>query len=184
MLNTFIRTKRGFTLIELLVVIAIIGILSSVVLASLSSARLKARDSKRVSDLDQIRVALEMYFDANGTYPIEGTAATYEADTLLQSALSPTYLPSFPVAPNSGEKYIYRSSTSNTTYTACAAVANQPCLGWVLGANLEQTSAQNPVLRSDADTAWTGGAANFTGADTAGCLGGAPTNRYCYDIRG
>lgn len=62
-----IRTK-GFTLIELLVVIAIIGILSSVVLASLSAARMKARDAKRISDLGQIATALELYNDANGAY--------------------------------------------------------------------------------------------------------------------
>lgn len=61
---------RGFTLIELLVVIAIIGILSSVVLASLNSARAKARDARRLSDLHQIRNALELYAsDNNGAYP-------------------------------------------------------------------------------------------------------------------
>jgi len=61
--------NRGFTLIELLVVIAIIGILSSVVLASLNSARVKARDTRRISDLAQIRIALELYYDTNGYYP-------------------------------------------------------------------------------------------------------------------
>ena len=48
------RKERGFTLIELLVVIAIIGILSSVILASLNSARKKGRDSRRLQDLRQI----------------------------------------------------------------------------------------------------------------------------------
>ncbi len=61
--------KQGFTLIELLVVIAIIGILSSIVLASLNSARMKARDARRIADLKQIQLALELFFDSHGYYP-------------------------------------------------------------------------------------------------------------------
>ena len=63
------RRPRGFTLIELLVVISIIGLLASVVLASLSSARIRARDVKRVADMMEVRTALESYYDANGHYP-------------------------------------------------------------------------------------------------------------------
>jgi prepilin-type N-terminal cleavage/methylation domain-containing protein len=63
---------RGFTLIELLVVIAIIGLLSSIVLASLNTARTKARDAARLSDMHTIRTALELYAnDHNGQYPDE-----------------------------------------------------------------------------------------------------------------
>ncbi len=68
MFPTSTKTK-GFTLIELLVVIAIIGLLSSVVLASLNSARVKGRDSNRVSTLRQFERALELYHSANGQYP-------------------------------------------------------------------------------------------------------------------
>lgn len=61
---------RGFTLIELLVVISIIGLLSSVVLASLSTARASARDSERIAAVKQIQNALELYaLDHGGEYP-------------------------------------------------------------------------------------------------------------------
>lgn len=65
------NTKKGFTLIELLVVVSIIALLSSVVLASLSAARSKARDAKRISDIRQIRNALELYRNDYGSYPTD-----------------------------------------------------------------------------------------------------------------
>ena len=60
---------KGFTLIELLVVIAIIGLLASVALLALNSARSKARDTKRVSDVFQMHTALELYFSEYAGYP-------------------------------------------------------------------------------------------------------------------
>jgi prepilin-type N-terminal cleavage/methylation domain-containing protein len=70
------RNKRqtGFTLIELLVVIAIIGLLASVVLLSLNSAREKSRNAKRLADVRQIASALELYFNDCGGYPVQGTS--------------------------------------------------------------------------------------------------------------
>ena len=67
--------RRGFTLIELLVVIAIIGILSSVVLASLNTARNKGADAAVKSNLEQARAQAELFYDAN-TNSYMGTTGT------------------------------------------------------------------------------------------------------------
>ncbi len=72
------RTKDGFTLIELLVVIAIISLLASIVLASLNSARVKARDARRITDMREIYKALQLDFDRNGYLPV--TSAYGEAN--------------------------------------------------------------------------------------------------------
>ena len=63
------KKARGFTLIELLVVIAIIGLLSTLAVVALNSAREKARDAKRVADVRQIQTALELFFNTNSGYP-------------------------------------------------------------------------------------------------------------------
>ena len=68
-MNNIQKKSQGFTLIELLVVIAIIGILSSVILSSLNSARKKSRDAQRLSAMVQMQTALEFYYDKFGRYP-------------------------------------------------------------------------------------------------------------------
>ncbi len=61
--------NKSFTLIELLVVIAIIGLLSSIVLVSMGGTRAKARDTKRLQEIQQIVIALELFYNENNRYP-------------------------------------------------------------------------------------------------------------------
>lgn len=62
--------KKGFTLIELLVVIAIIGVLATIVISSLGSARKKAKDAKTITEVRTLKTALELYYIDHNAYPL------------------------------------------------------------------------------------------------------------------
>lgn len=69
-MKTLISRARGFTLIELLIVIAIIAILTGIIITNLAGSRAKSRDGAAVSDISQIQLALEQYFDRCQQYPV------------------------------------------------------------------------------------------------------------------
>ena len=122
-----VKPPRGFTLIELLVVIAIIGILSSVVLASLNTARQKARDAQRISDLRQIQLGLEFYYDAQNpnSYPVVAApgGAIPAGPTPPGLVLPVAYLPAIPAEPVAGRPP-YKYFGTATTY--CVGVNLEP----------------------------------------------------------
>ncbi len=96
----------GFTLIEVLVVIAIIGILSSVVIASMNSARRKAKDAQRVGDMTAVKKALELYYTDNGQYPTSSWASQCQywgggspANSVIPG-LVPAYIKVMPADPD------------------------------------------------------------------------------------
>lgn len=128
-------TYRGFTFVELMAAIAIIGILSSVALASLSGARERARDSKRVTALSEMGVALELYYNRCRVYPNPSSGVlTAGATGTGCSTTFGTYMSSVPVDPlsSSGRKYDYALSGAK----------------YVLRASLEQNNA---ALTDDLD---------------------------------
>lgn len=108
--------KVGFTLIELLVVIAIIGILIAVGSVSYTRAVQLSRDSRRKTDLEQIRQALETYRSENATYPATGSLSSLEPDYI-------TNVPSDPKEGTGSYTYTYTRNTT-TTYTICAELEN------------------------------------------------------------
>lgn len=113
---------KGFTLIELLVVLGIIGTLATMAVVSYESVRTNSRDTKRVSDVKQIQVAVELYFESHGTYPYDGVPGTDglllglgETKTLSDAGFSPSvegtpYMVNVPRNPTpGGVEYVYRS---------------------------------------------------------------------------
>ncbi len=80
--------KQGFSLIELLVVVAIMGLLAAMSIISLNTARARARDARRLSDVKQIQTALEMYFADINNYPT--TPAAFEGACLSNSGFAAT----------------------------------------------------------------------------------------------
>ena len=107
--------RSGFTLIELLVVIAVIGILAAVILASLNTARAKARDAKRIADLKQVQTALELYRNDNSDYPSYITTTEALWITKIKTDLvDKGYLGAVPLDPG-GDYYRYFSDYSSGT---------------------------------------------------------------------
>jgi type II secretion system protein G len=117
--NKLKQNEKGFTLIELLVVIAIIGLLASVVLLALGSARAKARDAKRVADARQVSSALELYYNDNGGYPT--STASLVSTYIGQWPTYPTPVTDGPCG--SGATYVY-SSAGAATYQLTFCLGN------------------------------------------------------------
>jgi len=97
----------GFTLVELMVTVSIISILVAIGIASYSSINKRSRDTKRKSDLEQVRSALEMYRAENGYYPSTGAGSETDVSNLT-GTLSPTFIPALPLDPSNTSPYLYQ----------------------------------------------------------------------------
>lgn len=95
------KKRNGFSLIEVLIITSILGVISATSIFAYQSIVARGRDSERKSNLQQIRVALEDYYNDNGCYP-----AAIDLDTCGGSELSP-YLSIYPCDPGDGQPYLY-----------------------------------------------------------------------------
>ncbi len=127
--------KYGFTLIEVLVAIAIIGLLSSVVILSVSEARGNARDIQRMNDLKTMQLALRLYAEQYGSYPAQGCgnpSEVYAGPGTHESwgctaedyvvGLAPKFIPVLPKDPSQeyedSKGYIYMSNGKDYKFMA------------------------------------------------------------------
>lgn len=119
-------SQRGFTLVELLVVVAIISLLSSVVLASLQSARERAQDARRMADMKQLRIALEFYYDINKQYPADPSNTRVSSLTGATNNILP-YIEPIPTDPtytgSSGYRYRISNIDGRQSYTMLVRLA-------------------------------------------------------------
>ena len=143
--------KKGFTLIELLVVIAIIGILSSVVLASLSGARAKAGDTAIKANLATLRVQSEFYYDNNaGKYGVMASSTINAAgvcgapsnnlytDATIQNALKTALL-------QSGNPTSSYCASTDTTWSVSVPMKSNSATSWCVGNIGKATTITTPA---------------------------------------
>lgn len=163
---------RGFTLIELLVVIAIIGILSSVVLSSLNTARSKSYDAGRVTKMREVQKALELYAsDNDGKYPIRsgsnwnGTCSAWTVlpqNGAIPGLVTAGYMSELPLDPEVNTTtntccYLYHSSSNGSEYKYL--LYNCPTSKACYGSN-RSTGLIDPV-RSNACAVYSPGYSSF-----------------------
>lgn len=152
------KAKGGFTLAELLVVVAIIGLLASIVLVSLNSTRAKARDVKRITDLHQMVLALELYYDQNNGYPSTGATdanngGTYSTQgSWLSSLVSAGFMSNVPVDPINIDKgpWCWGGPTNQNTIYTYASDGQK----YILCAWMENTSNKNTLQFNDVSNPW------------------------------
>ena len=114
--------KKGFTLIELLVVISIIGILATLIAANLNSARSRARDAERKSDLKNVSTALRIYYNDKGTYPLT-SGFSFGAPFTDGSTTYMDKVPNDPLVAK-GYSYKYEQTKNGDGFTLSACLEN------------------------------------------------------------
>ena len=155
--------QKGFTLIELLVVIAIIGILSSVVLASLSTARSKGKDGAVTSELSSMRSQAELYYSTTGANSYGPTHAIATACTSGTDLFNDT-------AANNSLTTLLAGVIANGVTPKCgSASASGNATSWAVSAPLPSNSALYACVDSSGASYITGTKQATIASNVASC---------------
>ncbi|MBT4403011.1 type II secretion system protein [Candidatus Falkowbacteria bacterium] len=176
------KNKQGFTLIELLVVIAIIGILSTMAVVALGSARSKARDAKRQSDLKIFQTAIEMNISDNGAAPtvpanwaaLATALATYLPGGLPEDPSSTPRIWCYCVDSASTSKYLVGTTIENDTTSIAGDLDTQELVAGTLGIydiDTECRCSDDAVPAAFDCRDGSNGTVDSFATDTAICLG-------------
>ena len=149
--------SAGFTLIELLVVIAIIGILSAVVLASLSTARNKGSDAAVQSDLSTIQTQAEIYYGGTGGNSYAPTTLTWTASCSAAAATNmfggdTTIHNAILGADSANSSGSVGCAATASTYVIAAQMVNNTANYWCVDSNGKSESAAGTVATMGAIT--------------------------------
>ncbi len=142
-------SARGFTLIELLVVIAIIGILSSVVLASLSGARKRGGDSAIKQNLSNMRAQAEMFYDITNqtygnTFPI-GACSTAVAGSIFATSTVAGMLVSAGKASGGNGMNVGTCQATAGTWSASVPLYSDPTKSWCVDNQGNSKQINGPI---------------------------------------
>ncbi len=168
------KNSKGFTLIELLVVIAIIGILSSVVLASLNTARLRGADGSIKSSLSNARSQAELYYDTTGGGTSYDGVCTTGANNIsaqvigaVRNLLSTATISNVGTADSALFAYSSSGASSGSNF---AAICRDTAAGWMTIVSLKNGAA---------NAGWCVDSTGFAGEALAAAVNGTAPDVTC-----
>lgn len=123
-------SNKGFTLIELMVVVAIIAVIAGTITVATGGSRAKARDAQRISDVSQLKLAIQFFADRCGQYP--STLSTSASNGCPTGVTLGNYISTVPTPPAGASQSAYDYSTVTTS----SVVTN-----FILHAKLEKPNA-------------------------------------------
>jgi len=126
----FMNIKKGFTLIEILIVLMIIGIMVTIATFGIQGAREAARDAKRKTDLENVKTALELYFNDCGAYPAPSSGNLPDPiigdGSVSNCPVTNIYMSDVPTDPLPTLREYSYTTPIPTSYVLCSALEEDP----------------------------------------------------------